>query len=59
MTYALYKGEECLYIGTISEIAKELGVKENTVKEYLMSSYIERTSEDRARRLVPLDEEVS
>ena len=29
--YALYKGEECLAIGTIKEIAKKMNVKERTI----------------------------
>lgn len=40
--FALYKGEEILYIGTINEIAEHLGMKATTVKYYGRKSYIQR-----------------
>lgn len=52
--YALYKGEECLAIGTIEEIARKMGVKESTIRFYGKKVYRERTSGS-ARRLVSLD----
>lgn len=54
--YALYKGEECLAIGTIKEIAEKLKIKEDTVKFYGMKSYKERTTE-KNRRLIVLESE--
>ena len=54
--YALYKGDTCLAIGTIKQIAKELGICPKTVKYYHTPCWIKRTSEN-ARRLVRLDEE--
>lgn len=40
--YALYKGEEVLAIGTIADIAKETGVKEQTVSYYKTQAYQNR-----------------
>ena len=37
--YALYKGENILSIGTIAEIAKELGVKKETIAYYKTPAY--------------------
>ncbi|ENY99355.1 hypothetical protein HMPREF1092_03241 [Clostridium thermobutyricum] len=37
--YALYRGEVCLSIGTIYEIAKEMNIKEDTVKYYATQAY--------------------
>lgn len=33
--YAVYKGDDLLAIGTVSELAKALDIKESTVKWYL------------------------
>lgn len=41
--YALYKGEELLIIGTIAEIAKHQGVKEDTIRFYQYPAYIRRS----------------
>lgn len=40
--YALYKGEECLAIGTIKEIAERMNVKERTIYFYTMPTYKKR-----------------
>ena len=40
--YALYKGEEVLAIGTIADIAKETGVKKQTVSYYKTQAYQNR-----------------
>ena len=40
--YALYKGEECLAIGTIKEIAKHMKVKPETIKFYMRTIYKKR-----------------
>lgn len=53
--YALYKGDELLGVGTIDELAEELGIKPKTVRHYGYPGYKRRTSE-KARRLVKLDE---
>lgn len=54
--YALYKGDELLVVGTINELAEELGVKPRTVRYYGYPGYKRRTSE-KARRLVKLEED--
>lgn len=41
--YALYKGETCLAIGTIKEIAEKTNVKEKTIKFYGTPSHIKRS----------------
>lgn len=53
--YALYKGDELIGMGTKKELAKQLGVKPQTIHFYATPSYTNRTSEKRGRRLVPLD----
>ena len=60
--YALYKGEEIIAIGTISEIAEELGVQEQTVAYYKTQAYQNRLRRRNAidgnvRVLIPLDED--
>lgn len=60
--YALYKGDEILSIGTIPEIAKELGVKRDTVAYYKTQAYQNRLKRRNAlngnvRILIPLDDE--
>lgn len=58
--YALYKGEICLAIGTIRQIARELKLKERTVRFYMTPSYIKRRSisqKGNYRILIKLDSE--
>ena len=40
--YALYRGEECLAIGTIREIAKQQGVHPSTIRFYKSPAYLRR-----------------
>lgn len=54
--YALYKGEDLMAMGTVREIAEQIGVKRNTVYYYRSKVYAERTSEARGRRLVCLED---
>jgi len=37
--YAMYKGDEILYIGTLEEIAEKHGVRRETVYYYTTESY--------------------
>lgn len=37
--WAVYKGEECLVIGTFDEIEKELNIKRETIYCYVAKSY--------------------
>lgn len=59
--YALYKGEELLIIGTIKEIAKHEGVKEETIKFYKTPVYLNRVANRKRSRaskiLVSLDDD--
>lgn len=56
--FALYKGEECLAIGTIKQIAKELNIKERTVRFYMTPSYMKRRNKiGNYRILIKLDED--
>lgn len=40
--YALYKGEKCLAIGTIKEIAIQMKVKAKTIRFYKTPTYKKR-----------------
>ena len=52
----MYKGEECLGIGTIKELAKELNVKEDTIRFYTTLTYKKRVKKSKKRRvLIKLD----
>ena len=53
--YALYKGDDLLAFGSIKEIADQLKLKENTLLFYKTPSYIKRTSEKKARRLIKIN----
>lgn len=48
--YALYKGEECLAIGTIKEIAEQMKVKYRTIYFYTTSAYKKRCKKSNKRR---------
>lgn len=59
--YALYKGENILAIGTISEIAKKMGVKRDTIAYYKTQAYQNRLKRRNAlngnvRMLVALED---
>lgn len=47
--YALYKGEKCIAIGTIQEIAKQTGVKDRTIYFYTMPVYKKRCKNSKKR----------
>ena len=40
--YALYKGEEYLYSGTVKEIAEKLNMRERTILFYKTPTYLKR-----------------
>lgn len=48
--YALYKGEECLGIGTLEELAKHFQVNLKTIKFYLTPTYKKRLKKGKNRR---------
>lgn len=54
--YALYKGEEILSIGTVKEIASEMGITPNTVKLYGYPSHLKRQTGKNYRVLIPLED---
>lgn len=54
--YALYKGDELIAIGTIKELAKMQGVKEETIRYYTSKVYRKRTTEE-GYRVIKLEEE--
>ncbi len=54
--YALYKGEKCLAIGTIKEIATQMKVKIRTIYFYKTPTYKKRCKESFKRlTLIELD----
>ena len=48
--YALYKGEECLAIGTLLQIAYKTGVKLKTIQFYKTPTYKKRCKNSKNRR---------
>lgn len=55
--YVLYQGDDILSIGTMREIAEDMGVKEATISYYGTPTYKKRTSEEKGRRLVKIEED--
>ena len=55
--YALYKGEECLAVGTIEEIAKQQNVKVETIMFYHSpaSKKLEKKVNGKRKILICLD----
>ena len=47
--YALYKGENMLAIGTERQLARELGVKIETIKFYRSPAYAKRLANRKGR----------
>lgn len=44
--YAIYKGDNHLFSGSLSECSKYLGINENSIKFYASPTYKKRTKED-------------
>lgn len=56
--YAMYKGEEMLAMGTIKEIAEQMGVSEVTIRFQTTPSYRKRCRENGTHREVfPIDDD--
>lgn len=53
-TYALYKGDKLLGIGTAQELVELTGVSVSTIHYYNTPTYQRRTNPDRARRLIAI-----
>ena len=54
MEYALYKDDELLAIGTMKEIAEQMGVKYRTIMYYKTPSQ-KRRNKGRGRILIPIE----
>ena len=54
-TYALYKGDALLAVGTIDEIAERLGARVEAIKFIGTPHYEGRTNAGNARRLVKIE----
>lgn len=54
--YELYKGYELLAIGTVNEIAHEIGVKPATVRFYGTPAYQRHVKGENTRILIEVDE---
>jgi len=52
-TFALYRGDEFVDVGTAEEIAKRLGCKPDTIRFYATPSYQARLK-DRDKRLIAI-----
>lgn len=55
--YALYKGDMFVSLGSIKEIAKEMGLKEATVKFYASPSYQKRVPAGNGYILIKIEED--
>ena len=58
--YAMYKGEECLAIGTTEEICKQMGIKKETFLFMRTKSYLKRRSKSKKsnyRTIIRIDNE--
>ena len=53
-TYALYKGDKLIGIGTAQELAELTGGSVSTIHYYNTPAYQRRTNLDRARRLIAI-----
>jgi hypothetical protein len=54
--YALYKGDDLLAMGTVVEIAEEVGVLPDTVHFYNTPSYKKRVKDKNRRDLIILED---
>jgi len=57
-TYAVYKGEEMLVMGTAKECAEALNVKTSTIHFYKNEAYQNRGSGKSRRITIELDDEL-
>lgn len=56
--YALYKGDECLGIGTLEELSIKFGIKRKTLLFYKTPAYLKRRANSKNYRvLVDLGDE--
>ncbi|MBC1290524.1 hypothetical protein [Listeria booriae] len=57
MEYALYRGDTLLKIGTADELATFKQVKRKTILFYATPAYRKRTVDNKALRLIRLEEQ--
>ena len=61
MDYALYRGDDLIIIGTLEDLAKEMGIKVASVKWYMSNSYQKRMdkmkNKDNAVIIFQIDDE--
>ena len=50
--YALYKGEDCIAIGNVYQLAKQLKVKVKTIYYYKTPAYKKRCKKSEKRRVL-------
>lgn len=50
--YALYKGEECLGIGTLKELSIKFKIKKRTLLFYKTPSYLKRRKNSKNYRIL-------
>ena len=48
--YAMYKGDECLAIGTLIQLSKALNIKIGTLYFYMSPTYKKRVKKGKNRR---------
>lgn len=48
--YAMYKGDECLAVGTLIQLARDLNIKHKTLQFYLTPTYKNRSKKGKNRR---------
>lgn len=53
--YAIYKGDEFLYLGTLKECAAYLEVSERTIKFYMSKAYQKRSKTKENKRLLVVE----
>ena len=50
--YAIYKGEECLAIGNVYQLAQKLNVKIKTIQFYKSPAYKKRCKKSKNKRVL-------
>ena len=50
--YAMYKGDECLGIGTLIQLAKQFNVQYKTMRFYTTPTYKRRVKKGKNRRVL-------
>lgn len=56
-TYALYKGDEFIDLGTTKELAEKIGVSERSIRFYSTPTYVKRNNKENCYVVVRIDDE--